>query len=134
MAPLLLVRRGAPLLVAVLLVTACGGGDSVTYSPQAVRDAFRSERLELKRPHAHPDDAYVHLEAGELYVDVFPTVDKANEWADLLYQPVGLGTLVQPRPMHRTANVVVAYDPGFTDEGVEDRVRRAMRELAKADD
>jgi hypothetical protein len=41
---------------------------------------------------------------------------------------------MQPRPMHRTANVVVGYDPGFTDDRVEERVRRAMRALVTAED
>jgi hypothetical protein len=134
MAPLLLVRRGAPLLAAATLASACGGGESVTFSPEAVQEAFRGERLVLTRPNPHLDDAYVHLQWDELSVEVFPSVEKANEWAPLLHQQVGWGTLTQPRPMHRTANVVVYYDPAFTNDRLEARVRRAMRTLAQYED
>jgi hypothetical protein len=123
-------KHAASVAFALAALSGCGGGGSETYSPEAVRAAFDTEELVLKQE--GQDLGYVHfvLEPGGVYVDVFPTVKRANEWAGLLYQPVGWGTLLRSRPMDRVANVVVFYAPGPA-EGVAVRIRRALRALGK---
>jgi hypothetical protein len=129
--------RSTVLLALLLaLLAGCGGEEEKGFPASSVRSAFDRQGFALAGSTITLDDdrTAVWLESPRHEVDVvvFGSSGQADAHAGELFQPVGWGTLEQPRPMLRAENVVVFSDRAFTDRPVEDRIRAAIRSLEEA--
>jgi hypothetical protein len=128
------VKRAAPLLLLVGGLAACTGeGDGPTHSPDRVQAAFEGRGFLLTQSRDGPP-VVLQTTRHNFSVVVYASPDAARDGASRYSVACFLPScpFEHARPMHKRTNVVVYYDPSFVDDPVEDRVARAMTDLARS--